>query len=82
MIYCFILIKRTNDLSYFYLVSSYRVGLDVSITLEFRTSKTNGVLLAISNQVSDGLGLEIVQGKVPHFGENICLLFGRDLVIS
>lgn len=46
------------------LVPSYRVGLDVSIALEFRTSRTNGVLLAISNQASDGLGLEIVQGKV------------------
>ncbi|KAF3703025.1 Laminin subunit alpha-2 [Channa argus] len=45
-------------------VSAYRVGLDVSITLEFRTSRTSGVLLAISNQVSDGLGLEIVQGKL------------------
>ncbi|XP_069017691.1 laminin subunit alpha-2 [Embiotoca jacksoni] len=45
-------------------VSSYRVGLDVSIAFEFRTSKTNGVLLAISNQANDGLGLEIVQGKL------------------
>lgn len=45
-------------------VSTYRVGLDVSIALEFRTSRTNGVLLAISNQGNDGLGLEIVQGKL------------------
>ncbi|CAJ1078287.1 laminin subunit alpha-2 isoform X2 [Xyrichtys novacula] len=45
-------------------VSSYRVGLDVSIALEFRTSKTNGVLLAVSNQANDGLGLEIVEGKL------------------
>lgn len=45
-------------------MSSYRVGLDVSIALEFRTSKTNGVLLGVSNQASDGLGLEIVEGKV------------------
>nr|XP_046228315.1 laminin subunit alpha-2 isoform X2 [Scatophagus argus] len=45
-------------------VPSYRVGLDVSIALEFRTSRTNGVLLAVSNQDSDGLGLEIVQGKL------------------
>ncbi|XP_074541079.1 laminin subunit alpha-2 [Halichoeres trimaculatus] len=45
-------------------VSSYRVGLDVSIALEFRTSKTNGVLLGISNQANDGLGLEIVEGKL------------------
>uniref|UniRef100_A0A8C4I5M9 Basement membrane-specific heparan sulfate proteoglycan core protein n=1 Tax=Dicentrarchus labrax TaxID=13489 RepID=A0A8C4I5M9_DICLA len=45
-------------------VSSYRVGLDVSIAFDFRTSRTNGVLLAISNQASDGLGLEIVEGKL------------------
>ncbi|KAK5879842.1 hypothetical protein CesoFtcFv8_022921 [Champsocephalus esox] len=45
-------------------VSSYRVGLDVSIALEFRTSRTNGVLLGISNQANDGLGLEIVEGKL------------------
>uniref|UniRef100_A0A8C9XXG1 Laminin subunit alpha-2 n=1 Tax=Sander lucioperca TaxID=283035 RepID=A0A8C9XXG1_SANLU len=45
-------------------VSSYRVGLDVSIALEFRTSRTSGVLLAISNQANNGLGLEIVEGKL------------------
>uniref|UniRef100_A0A8C3AW23 Laminin subunit alpha 2 n=1 Tax=Cyclopterus lumpus TaxID=8103 RepID=A0A8C3AW23_CYCLU len=45
-------------------VSSYRVGLDVSIALEFRTSRTSGVLLAVSNQANDGLGLEIVEGKL------------------
>ncbi|XP_030577117.1 laminin subunit alpha-2 isoform X2 [Archocentrus centrarchus] len=45
-------------------VSSYRLGLDVSIALEFRTSRTSGVLLAVSNQASDGLGLEIVSGKL------------------
>nr|XP_057947713.1 laminin subunit alpha-2 isoform X3 [Doryrhamphus excisus] len=45
-------------------VSAYRVGLDVSIALEFRTSRTNGVLLGISNQGNDGLGLEIVDGKL------------------
>ncbi|XP_077409138.1 laminin subunit alpha-2 isoform X2 [Vanacampus margaritifer] len=45
-------------------VSSYRVGLDVSIALEFRTSRLNGVLLTVSNQGNDGLGLEIVQGQL------------------
>jgi len=45
-------------------VSTYRVGLDVSISLEFRTSRTNGVLLAVSNQGNEGLGLEINQGKL------------------
>ncbi|XP_076023918.1 laminin subunit alpha-2 [Genypterus blacodes] len=45
-------------------VASYRVGLDMSIAFEFRTSRTNAVLLAVSNQANDGLGLEIVQGKL------------------
>ncbi|KAM9355578.1 laminin subunit alpha-2 [Pholidichthys leucotaenia] len=45
-------------------VPSYKVGLDVSISLEFRTSRTSGVLLAVSNQANDGLGLEIVHGKL------------------
>uniref|UniRef100_A0A669E9R8 Laminin subunit alpha-2 n=1 Tax=Oreochromis niloticus TaxID=8128 RepID=A0A669E9R8_ORENI len=49
---------------YVKLFSSYRVGLDVSIALEFRTSRTSGVLLAVSNQGNDGLGLEIVDGKL------------------
>lgn len=47
------------------------MGLDVSIAFEFRTSRTNGVLLAISNQASDGLGLEIVQGKVLSDAEHV-----------
>ncbi|XP_061742141.1 laminin subunit alpha-2 isoform X4 [Nerophis ophidion] len=45
-------------------VSTYRVGLDVSIALEFRTSRINGVLLGVSNHGNDGLGLEIVEGKL------------------
>ncbi|XP_049913534.1 laminin subunit alpha-2 isoform X1 [Epinephelus moara] len=45
-------------------VASYRVGLDVSIALEFRTSRTNGVVLGVSNQANDGLGIEIVEGKL------------------
>uniref|UniRef100_A0A8C8DYG7 Basement membrane-specific heparan sulfate proteoglycan core protein n=1 Tax=Oryzias sinensis TaxID=183150 RepID=A0A8C8DYG7_9TELE len=62
--------RETETGSYFdgtgYLkaVASYRVGLDVSIALEFRTTRTNGVLLTVSNQDKDGLGLEIVQGKL------------------
>uniref|UniRef100_A0A673CW12 Basement membrane-specific heparan sulfate proteoglycan core protein n=1 Tax=Sphaeramia orbicularis TaxID=375764 RepID=A0A673CW12_9TELE len=43
---------------------TYRVGQDVSIAFEFRTSRTNGVLLAVSNKDSDGLGIEIVEGKL------------------
>lgn len=54
----------------------------MSIALEFRTSRTNGVLLAISNQASDGLGLEIVQGKVQNSGKYMCLLCGGEFHID
>ena len=37
---------------------------DVNITLEFRTSSKNGVLLGISSAKVDAMGLEIVNGKL------------------
>lgn len=61
------LIVSSLMLSCVFVVPSYRVGLDVSISFEFRTSRTNGVVLAISNKDSDGLGIEIVDGKVNSF---------------
>ena len=42
----------------------YKVRSDVNITLEFRTSSENGVLLGISSAKVDAIGLEIVSGKV------------------
>ena len=42
----------------------YKVRSDVNITLEFRTSSENGVLLGISSAKVDAIGLEIVDGKV------------------
>lgn len=42
----------------------YKVRSDVNITLEFRTSSENGVLLGISSTEVDAMGLEIVNGKV------------------
>ena len=42
----------------------YKVRSDVNITLEFRTSSENGVLLGISSAKVDAIGLEIVAGKV------------------
>ncbi|XP_066103211.1 laminin subunit alpha-1 [Saccopteryx bilineata] len=42
----------------------YRVRSDVNITLEFRTSSENGVLLGISSAKVDAIGLEIVNGKL------------------
>uniref|UniRef100_A0A3Q3L5T1 Laminin subunit alpha-2 n=1 Tax=Mastacembelus armatus TaxID=205130 RepID=A0A3Q3L5T1_9TELE len=42
-------------------IGNYRYTLaTLSITLEFRTTRTNGVLLTISNQANSGLGLEIL----------------------
>ncbi|KAL1287376.1 LAMA1 [Ovibos moschatus] len=42
----------------------YKVRSDVNITLEFRTSSGNGVLLGISSAKVDAIGLEIVDGKL------------------
>ncbi|MEE6464431.1 hypothetical protein FKM82_006256 [Ascaphus truei] len=42
----------------------YKVQSDVNITLEFRTTSVNGVLLGISSAKVDAIGLEIVNGKV------------------
>lgn len=58
------------------------MGLDISISFEFRTSKTNGVLLAVSNQASDGLGIEIVQGKVRTGGNTSLTLVNEKKLID
>ncbi|KAM5218754.1 laminin subunit alpha-1 isoform 1-T1 [Hipposideros larvatus] len=42
----------------------YKVRSDVNITLEFRTSSENGVLLGISSAKVDAIGLEIVNGQL------------------
>uniref|UniRef100_U3ISC0 Laminin subunit alpha-1 n=1 Tax=Anas platyrhynchos platyrhynchos TaxID=8840 RepID=U3ISC0_ANAPP len=42
----------------------YKVRSDVNITLEFRTTGLNGVLLGVSSAKVDAIGLEIVNGKV------------------
>ncbi|XP_058532986.1 laminin subunit alpha-1 isoform X2 [Ochotona princeps] len=42
----------------------YKVRSDVNITLEFRTSSKNGVLLGISSAKVDAVGLELIQGKL------------------
>lgn len=63
-------------------VSSFRVGSDIAISFEFRTSKTSGVLLAVSNQASDGLGIEIVQGKVATGGHSSLTLVNEKKLID
>ncbi|XP_072533209.1 laminin subunit alpha-2 isoform X2 [Salminus brasiliensis] len=51
-------------------VGTYRVGNDVSVDVEFRTSTSNGVLLGISSQKMDGLGIELVNGKLLFHADN------------
>uniref|UniRef100_A0A9J7ZDZ5 Laminin subunit alpha 2 n=1 Tax=Cyprinus carpio carpio TaxID=630221 RepID=A0A9J7ZDZ5_CYPCA len=51
-------------------VDTYRVGNDVSVDLEFRTSQSSGVLLGVSSQKMDGLGIELVNGKLLFHADN------------
>lgn len=45
-------------------VGAYKVGLNLQVEFEFRTTRTNGVLLGISSQKMDGLGIELVNENV------------------
>lgn len=40
------------------------MGLDLLVEFEFRTTRTTGVLLGISSQKMDGLGIEMIDEKV------------------
>ncbi|KAI1888951.1 hypothetical protein AGOR_G00174040 [Albula goreensis] len=42
----------------------YKVGSDVAVGLEFRTTEQNGVLLGVSSAKVDAIGLELVNGQV------------------
>ncbi|XP_029698573.1 laminin subunit alpha-1 isoform X2 [Takifugu rubripes] len=42
----------------------YKVGSDVSVSLEFRTSQSEGVFLGISSAKIDAIGLEMIKGQV------------------
>ncbi|XP_015284068.1 PREDICTED: laminin subunit alpha-2-like, partial [Gekko japonicus] len=44
-------------------VGAYKVGTDLRVEFEFRTARTNGVLLGISSQKMDGLGIELIDEK-------------------
>lgn len=59
-------------------MSTYRVGNDVTLELEFRTSSSTGVLLGISSQIMDGLGLELVNGRVRERGSGGEMEWERD----
>lgn len=45
----------------------YKVGSDVSVSLEFRTSQSEAVILGISSAKVDAIGLEITSGQVSVF---------------
>eukprot|EP00079_Xenopus_tropicalis_P035929 XP_017949700.1 PREDICTED: laminin subunit alpha-2 isoform X3 [Xenopus tropicalis] len=51
-------------------VGAFKVGMDLLVELEFRTSKTNGVILGISGKKMDGLGIELVDGKLLFHADN------------
>ncbi|NXN97121.1 LAMA2 protein, partial [Rhinopomastus cyanomelas] len=51
-------------------VGAYRVGTDLLVEFEFRTTRRNGVLLGVSSQKMDGLGIELVDGKVMFHVDN------------
>uniref|UniRef100_A0A673MXM5 Laminin subunit alpha-2-like n=1 Tax=Sinocyclocheilus rhinocerous TaxID=307959 RepID=A0A673MXM5_9TELE len=51
-------------------VDTYRVGNDVSVGLEFRTAQSSGVLFGVSSQKMDGLGIELVNGKLLFHADN------------
>ncbi|KAF4796257.1 Laminin subunit alpha-2 [Turdus rufiventris] len=51
-------------------VGAYRVGTDLLVEFEFRTTRMNGVLLGVSSQKMDGLGIELVDGKVMFHVDN------------
>ncbi|XP_058485060.1 laminin subunit alpha-1 isoform X1 [Solea solea] len=42
----------------------YKVGSDVSVKLEFRTSQSDGVFVGVSSAKVDAIGLEMVNGQV------------------
>uniref|UniRef100_A0AAY4DVF4 Laminin subunit alpha 2 n=1 Tax=Denticeps clupeoides TaxID=299321 RepID=A0AAY4DVF4_9TELE len=50
-------------------VAAYKVGLEVLVELEFRTSKSSGVLLGVSSQTG-GMGIEIHNGKLLFSADN------------
>ncbi|XP_053314949.1 laminin subunit alpha-2 isoform X2 [Spea bombifrons] len=56
-------------------VGAYKVGTDLSIELEFRTTRSNGVLIGISSQKMDGLGIELADGKLLFHVDNGAGLF-------
>ncbi|KAM4040964.1 laminin subunit alpha-2 isoform 3-T3 [Anomaloglossus baeobatrachus] len=51
-------------------VGAFKVGTDLLIELEFRTTRSNGVLIGISGKKMDGLGIELVDGQLLFHADN------------
>ncbi|XP_057345251.1 laminin subunit alpha-2 isoform X1 [Manis pentadactyla] len=51
-------------------VGGFKVGLDLLVEFEFRTTRTTGVLLGISSQKMDGMGLEMIDEKLMFHVDN------------
>lgn len=48
----------------------YNVGSDVTLSLEFRSTGLDGVLLGVSSAKIDAIGLELVNGQVIYYCVN------------
>ncbi|XP_063079841.1 laminin subunit alpha-2 [Engraulis encrasicolus] len=55
-------------------VATYKVGQQVSVEFEFRTSRSDGVIMGVSSQ-SEGMGIELVNGKLLFSADNGAGLF-------
>ncbi|XP_004846024.1 laminin subunit alpha-2 isoform X1 [Heterocephalus glaber] len=51
-------------------VGGFKVGLDLLVEFEFRTTRTTGVLLGISSQKMDGMGIEMIDGQLMFHVDN------------
>ncbi|XP_008566936.1 PREDICTED: laminin subunit alpha-2 [Galeopterus variegatus] len=51
-------------------VGGFKVGLDLVVEFEFRTTRTTGVLLGISSQKMDGMGIEMIDEKLMFHVDN------------
>ncbi|XP_067402829.1 laminin subunit alpha-2 isoform X2 [Emydura macquarii macquarii] len=51
-------------------VGTYKVGTDLLVEFEFRTTRMNAVLLGISSQKMDGLGIELVDENLMFHVDN------------
>lgn len=56
-------------------VGGFKVGLDLLVEFEFRTTRTTGVLLGISSQKMDGMGIEMIDEKLMFHVDNGAGLF-------